>query len=135
MKDDKKPKRYSKWIGFLGFLGFRGLWYFKTHDVSELYYFMYFAWFGHFLLSKINVSITDEMYLENEKNARAFIGILAMFLISILTVLSVLIKDLNLKPFVVAAFVILVLSYSIKLYSLEKWYGWIYMWGKKIQAT
>ena len=120
MKDDKKTRRYSKWIGFLGFLGFRGFWYFKTHDVSELYYFMYFAWFGHFLLSKINVSITDEMYLENEKNARAFIGILGMFLISILTVLSVLIKDLNLKPFVVAAFVILVLSYSIKLYSLEK---------------
>ena len=120
MKDDKKTRRYSKWIGFLGFLGFRGFWYFKTHDVSELYYFMYFAWFGHFLLSKINVSITDEMYLENEKNARAFIGILAIFLISILTMLSMFVRDLDLKPFIVATFVILVLSYSIKLYLLEK---------------
>ncbi len=117
----KRHKSLS-FLGFLGFLGFGGFGYFQNHSIATLSYFAFFGFFSYFWISRIANEITDERYLENSRNAKAFTFNIAVFEFVILY----LIAPLNFvsKGFLTVAialcFASLIISYAIKFYRLEK---------------
>ena len=62
----KRRRQKSQYVGFFGFLGFLSLRYFFTHDVTDLYSIMYFAFFAYFLVGRLVL----EMRLIWQMNAR-----------------------------------------------------------------
>lgn len=108
------------YLGFLGFMGFKALQYFYTNDVTDLYYVMFFAFFGYFFVGRINRQHQDESYIENERNASHFTLVLALFLLGTIHMAGIFMPKLDLLLLVDFSFVILCLSYSIKLYLLER---------------
>ena len=71
-------------LGFLGFLGFLGIRYFTTHELSDLFWFSWLAFFGYFPVAKGTRETPDERYWENAAKARNvafFIPLLALFII------------------------------------------------------
>lgn len=108
------------YLGFLGFLGFLSMKYFATHDPTALYNVMYFAFFGYFFVGRVNRRLQDESYIENERKASRFTLLLALFLLGAIHVAGIFMPKLDLLLLVDFSFVILCLSYSVKLYLLER---------------
>jgi len=116
----KKRRQKSQYVGFFGFLGFLSLRYFFTHDVTDLYSIMYFAFFAYFLVGRLNLSLKDESYEENELKAGKFMGLLAVFCLAGIHMVGIFFPSFDLLLLVDLAFVILLLGYAIKLYRLEQ---------------
>lgn len=108
------------YFGFLGFMGFKALGYFFTHEATDLYYLMFFAFFGYFFIGRLNLSMRDEAYLENERKASHASLILALFLLCGLHLVGIFAPSFDLLVLVDLSVVILALFYSIKLYLLER---------------
>ena len=116
----KRRRQKSQYVGFFGFLGFLSLRYIFTHDVTDLYSIMYFAFFAYFLVGRLNLSLRDEAYLENERKAAKFMGLLAVFALAIIHMIGIFFPTVDLLLLVDLAFVVILLGYAIKLYCLEQ---------------
>ncbi len=122
MKSITKSHKFNKYSGFLGFLGFGGFDYFITKDIRSLCMFAFFAYFSCFWISKINIAIPDERYLENFKAAKVFVCNLALIELTVLLIISVLFNPIK-EILIFALSVIyasLILAYAVKLYILEE---------------
>ncbi|HCA72383.1 MAG TPA: hypothetical protein DEP27_07815 [Ruminococcaceae bacterium] len=114
--------REGKFLGFLGFLGFLTFRFFSSGDVNDLAYIGFFGFFAFFFIAKISGNRTDERYIEDVKQAKAFMGNLALIEMTVLMVLGV--KESPVREYlfvpVSVCFASLIIAYAIKLYLLEE---------------
>ena len=114
--------RRFKFLGFLGFFGFLTFRFFISGDVNDLTYIGYFGFFAYFFIAKISGNRTDERYIEDVNQAKAFMGNLALIEITMLMVLGV--KEYPIRQYlfvlVSVCFASLIIVYAIKLYILEE---------------
>ena len=111
-----------KFLGFLGFLGFLAFRFFNSGDINDLTYIGFFGFFAYFFIAKISGNRMDERYVEDVKQAKAFMGDLALIETTILMVLGV--KESPIREYffvlVSACFASLIIAYAVRLYMLEE---------------
>ena len=114
--------RRFKFLGFLGFCGFLAFRFLISGDVNDLTYIGYFGFFSYFFIAKISGNRTDERYMEDVKQAKAFMGNLAFIEITILMVFGDKQSMVREYLFVLISvcFASLIIAYAIKLYILEE---------------
>ncbi|WP_066507173.1 DUF3796 domain-containing protein [Abyssisolibacter fermentans] len=115
-------KNHYKFMGFLGFLGFGGFQYFNNHNIATLSQFAFFGFFSYFWINKIGNEMTDERYIENSKNAKAFtlnIAIFEFIILFLIAPLNFVTKEI-LTVVSALCFASLILSYAITFYRFEK---------------
>lgn len=117
-----KKSRFLSLLGFLGFVGVMTFRFFSSGDINDLTYIGFFGFFAFFFIAKISGSRTDERYVEDVKQAKAFMGNIAFVEITMLMVLGV--KESPIREYlfilVSACFASLVIAYAVKLYILEE---------------
>jgi len=120
--------RTNWFAGFLGLFGLLGFRYFTTHDPSYLNYFAFFAFLSNFFLARINLSISDERYYEDVREAKAFAfdvtlaEIVAFFIINVIMSMylpAAIIGHVSVS-LIAICYASLVTAYGIKLYNLEE---------------
>ncbi len=120
--------RTSWFAGFLSLFGLLGFRYFTTHDPSYLNYFAFFAFLSNFFLARINLSILDERYYEDVREAKAFAfdvalaEIVAFFIINVIMSMylpAAIIEHVSVG-LIAICYASLVTAYGIKLYNLEE---------------
>lgn len=85
-KSRKPPRKYRRFFWLLGFMGFLGFRYFFSHEISDLFYFSFFALFSAYFTARLAAEMPDERYEENQLKAKAtttFIPAIALFAIGI----------------------------------------------------
>lgn len=109
------------YLGFVGLFGFNSLKYFFTKDISDLYFIMFFAFFSHFFISKINGDKADERYQENHIIAMSLVGDLSMISMFLIWCLTFTLKKIEITMLLLSiAYAIIHNVYAIKLYKLEE---------------
>lgn len=86
----KKMRKLRPLYGLFGFFGCFGCRYFISHDVGDLFYFSFFAYFGFFLIGKLSQEMPDERFYANSRKAgyqAGRIAALALFLAGFSTTL------------------------------------------------
>lgn len=117
-----EKSRFLGLLGLLGFVGFLSFRFFKSGDINDLTYIGFFGFFAFFFIEKIKGSRTDERYVDDVKQAKAFIGNLAFIEITMLMVLGVKESPVREYLFILIStcFASLVIAYAVKLYILEE---------------
>lgn len=113
--------RKNFYLGFLGCIGFFALRYVTSHNLYDLAYLGFFAFFSNFFIGKIQGTRTDERFQENQKIAFAQIGKIAILMQFAIWCIALLTGKLE-WVFVlsVIGYVALTNFYAIRLYWLEE---------------
>jgi hypothetical protein len=83
-KKRQAPRKYHRFIWLSGFLGLLSFRYFSSHNVYELFYFSFFAYFSTYFTARLAAEMPDERYEENRLRAKAatmFVPAITLFVI------------------------------------------------------
>lgn len=114
-------KKY-RFLGFFGFVGFLAFRFFSSGNINDLTYIGFFGFFAYFFIAKIRGDKTDERYVEDVREAKAFMGNIASVEMTLLMVFGVKESPIREYMFILisACFASLIIAYAIKLYILEE---------------
>lgn len=82
----RAPRKYSRFTWILGFMGFLGFRYFFSHELGDLFYFSFLAFFSAYFTARLAAEMPDERYIENRlkaKSATMFVPAISLFAIGI----------------------------------------------------